>query len=240
MTQPLALVFGGSRGIGAACVQALAQDGFRVAFTYVSKPDEAKAQEKVGQIKAYAVDVRDATAVQGFFAQAAKDFGTRPKTVIVNAGINQPYVPMGQFTHDNFRKLMEVNVFGAFNVLTEAAKDVLDGGSIIGITTSMVRTAVPGGGPYTATKAAVESLLRSMGKELASRGVRVNGVAPGAVDTDLFHAGKTEEAKQRAASMSPFNRIGRPSEIADAVAFLASDRASWIHGQIIQPNGGLV
>jgi len=240
MTQPLALVFGGSRGIGAACVQALAQDGFRVAFTYVSKPDEAKAQEKMGQIKAYAVDVRDAAAVQGFFAQAAQDFGTRPQTVVVNAGINQPYVPMGQFTHDNFRKLMEVNVFGAFNVLTEAAKDVLDGGSIIGITTSMVRNAVPGGGPYTATKAAVESLLRSMGKELGPRGVRVNGVAPGAVDTDLFHSGKTEEAKQRAASMSQFNRIGRPSEIADAVAFLASDRASWIHGQIIQPNGGIV
>jgi 3-oxoacyl-[acyl-carrier protein] reductase len=240
MTQPLALVFGGSRGIGAACVQALAQDGFRVAFTYVSKPDEAKAQEKNGQIKAYAVDVRDATAVQGFFAQAAQDFGTRPQTVVVNAGINQPYVPMGQFTHDNFRRLMEVNVFGAFNVLTEAAKDVLDGGSIIGITTSMVRNAVPGGGPYTATKAAVESLLRSMGKELGPRGVRVNGVAPGAVDTDLFHSGKTEEAKQRAASMSQFNRIGRPSEIADAVAFLASDRASWIHGQIIQPNGGII
>jgi 3-oxoacyl-[acyl-carrier protein] reductase len=240
MTQPLALVFGGSRGIGAACVQALAQDGFRVAFTYVSKPDEAKAQEQNGQIKAYAVDVRDATAVQGFFAQAAQDFGTRPQTVVVNAGINQPYVPMGQFTHDNFRRLMEVNVFGAFNVLTEAAKDVLDGGSIIGITTSMVRNAVPGGGPYTATKAAVESLLRSMGKELGPRGVRVNGVAPGAVDTDLFHSGKTEEAKQRAASMSQFNRIGRPSEIADAVAFLASDRASWIHGQIIQPNGGII
>ena len=240
MTQALALVFGGSRGIGAACVQALARDGFRVAFTYVSKPDESKAQEKVGQIKAYAVDVRDAAAVQGFFAQAAKDFGTRPQTVIVNAGINQPYVPLGQFTHDNFRKLMEVNVFGAFNVLTEAAKDVLDGGSIIGITTSMVRNAVPGGGPYTATKAAVESLLRSMSKELGPRGVRVNGVAPGAVDTDLFHSGKTEEAKQRAASMSPFNRIGRPSEVAEAVAFLASERASWVHGQIIQPNGGLV
>jgi 3-oxoacyl-[acyl-carrier protein] reductase len=228
MTKPLALVFGGSRGIGAACVQALAQQGFRVAFTYVSKPDEAKAQEKAGQIKAYAADVCDAAAVQGVFAQAIKDFGTRPQTVVVNAGINQPYVPMGQFTHDNFRRLMEVNVFGAFNVLTEAAKEVLDDGSIIGITTSMVRNAVPGGGPYTATKAAVESL------------VRVNGVAPGAVDTDLFNAGKTEEAKQRAASMSPFNRIGKPAEVADVVAFLASDRASWIHGQIIQPNGGLV
>jgi 3-oxoacyl-[acyl-carrier protein] reductase len=240
MTQPLAIVFGGSRGIGAACVQALARDGFRVAFTYVSKPQEAKAQEKAGQIKAYAADVCDASAVQSVFAQAAKDFGTRPHTVVVNAGINQPYVPIGQFTHENFRKLMEVNVFGAFNVLTEAAKEVLDGGSITGITTSMVRNAVPGGGPYTATKAAVESLLRSMGKELGPRGVRVNGVAPGAVDTDLFNAGKTEEAKQRAASMSPFNRIGKTTEVAEVVAFLASERASWIHGQIIQPNGGLI
>jgi 3-oxoacyl-[acyl-carrier protein] reductase len=236
MTQPLAIVFGGSRGIGAACVQALARDGFRVAFTYVSKPEEAKAQEKGGAIKAYAADVCDPSAVQSVFAQATKDFGTRPQTVIVNAGINQPYVPMGQFTHDNFRKLMEVNVFGAFNVLTEAAKEVLDDGSIIGITTSMVRNAVPGGGPYTATKAAVESLLRSMGKELGPRGVRV----PGAVDTDLFNAGKTDEQKQRAASMSPFNRIGKTHEVADVVAFLASERASWIHGQIIQPNGGLV
>ena len=240
MTQPLALVFGGSRGIGAACVKALAHDGFNVAFTYVSKPNEAKALEKPGQIKAYLADVCDADAVQAVFASTARDFGVRPQVVVANAGINQPYVPMGQFTHENFRRLMEVNVFGAFNVLTEAAKAVLDGGSIIGITTSMVRNAVPGGGPYTATKAAVESLLRSMAKELGSRGVRVNGVAPGAVDTDLFHAGKTDEAKQRAASMSPFNRIGQTKEVGDVVAFLASNRSSWIHGQIIMPNGGLV
>jgi 3-oxoacyl-[acyl-carrier protein] reductase len=240
MIQPLAIVFGGSRGIGAACVQALEKEGFRVAFTYVSKPEQAQALEKTGQVKAYQADVCDTTAVQGVFARAAKDFGTRPQVVVVNAGINQPYIPMGQFTHENFRRLMEVNVFGAFNVLTEAAKEVLDGGSIIGITTSMVRNAVPGGGPYTATKAAVESLLRSMGKELGPRGVRVNSVAPGAVDTDLFNAGKTDEAKQRAAAASPFNRIGQPHEVADVVAFLASSRASWIHGQIIQPNGGLI
>jgi 3-oxoacyl-[acyl-carrier protein] reductase len=240
MIQPLAIVFGGSRGIGAACVQALEKEGFRVAFTYVSKPEQAQALEKTGQVKAYQADVCDTTAVQGVFASAAKDFGTRPQVVVVNAGINQPYIPMGQFTHENFRRLMEVNVFGAFNVLTEAAKEVLDGGSIIGITTSMVRNAVPGGGPYTATKAAVESLLRSMGKELGPRGVRVNSVAPGAVDTDLFNAGKTDEAKQRAAAASPFNRIGQPHEVADVVAFLASSRASWIHGQIIQPNGGLI
>jgi len=240
VTQPLAIVFGGSRGIGAACVDALARDGFRVAFTYVTKPFEAKALEKAGQINAYAADVRDPAAVKLVFDDAARDFGTRPHVVVANAGINKPYLPIGQFSHDNFRELMEVNVFGAFNVLTEAAREVLDGGTIIGITTSMVRNAVPGGGAYTATKAAVEGLLRSMAKELAVRGVRVNAVAPGSVDTDLFHSGKTDEAKQRAAAASPFNRIGLPHEVGDVVAYLASSRASWIHGQIIQPNGGLI
>ena len=240
MTQPLAIIFGGSRGIGAACVEALAREGFRVAFTYVTKPDEARALEKPDQIKAYAADVRDPAAVKKVFDDAAQDFGTRPQVVVANAGINKPYLPIGQFSHDNFRELMEVNVFGTFNVLTEAAREVLDGGTIIGITTSMVRNAVPGGGAYTATKAAVEGLLRSMAKELAVRGVRVNAVAPGAVDTDLFHSGKTDEAKQRAAAASPFNRIGLPHEVGDVVAYLASSRASWIHGQIIQPNGGLI
>jgi 3-oxoacyl-[acyl-carrier protein] reductase len=104
----------------------------------------------------------------------------------------------------------------------------------------MVRVGIPGGGPYTATKAAVESLVRSMAKELAGRRIRVNAVAPGPVDTDLFHAGKTDEVKARSAALSPFNRIGRPDEVAEVVSFLVSDKASWIHGQVIQPNGGMV
>ena len=96
------------------------------------------------------------------------------------------------------------------------------------------------GGPHTATKAAVESLVRSMSKELAGREVRVNAVAPGPVDTDLFRAGKTEEAKQRSAAMSPLNRIGRAEEIAEVVLFASSQNASWITGQIIRPNGGMI
>ena len=91
-----------------------------------------------------------------------------------------------------------------------------------------------------ASKAAVEGLVRSLAKELAARRVRVNAVAPGPVDTDLFRAGKTDEAKARSAAMSPFNRIGTPAEVAEVVAFLASPRASWLHGQIVQPNGGMV
>jgi 3-oxoacyl-[acyl-carrier protein] reductase len=86
----------------------------------------------------------------------------------------------------------------------------------------------------------VESLVRSLARELAPRGVRVNGVAPGPVDTDLFRAGKNDEAKARSAAMSPFNRVGLADEVAEVVAFLASARASWVSGQIVQPNGGLV
>jgi 3-oxoacyl-[acyl-carrier protein] reductase len=240
MSNKLALVFGGSRGIGAACVQALADSGFDVAYTYVASGAGLPEQIAGARVKAYAVDICDSAQVAQVFADVLRDFGTAPQCVVANAGINVPPGPMAQFNPDDFRKLVEVNIVGAFNVLSAAAKHVLDAGNIIALTTSMVRVGVPGGGPYTATKAAVESLVRSMAKELAPRRVRVNAVAPGPVDTDLFRAGKTDEAKGRAATMSPFNRIGTPAEVAEVVSFLASDKASWVHGQIIQPNGGMV
>jgi 3-oxoacyl-[acyl-carrier protein] reductase len=229
----IAHVFGGSRGIGAACVDALAAAGWQVAFTYVSKPPVKSPH------RSYAVDIQDAAAVARVFDQVQADFGAAPHAVVANAGINVPGAPMAQFSPENFRQLVEVNIVGAFNILAEAARRVQDGGGIVAITTSLVRHAVPGTGPYTATKAAVESMVRSMAKELAGRRVRVNAVAPGPVDTDLFNAGKTEEVKQRMAAFSPFNRIGRPEEVANVVRFLLSEESSWVHGQVVQPNGGM-
>ena len=180
----LALVFGGSRGIGAACVQALAESGFDVACTYVSSKPEAPA-------RSYRADVGEPAQVAQAFADAARDFGSAVHCVVANAGIGVPPGPVAQFDPANFRRLVEVNVVGAFNVLREAGQRVADGGSIIAITTSMVRHAVPGFGPYAGSKAAVECMVRSMAKEIAPRKVRVNAVAPGPVDTELFRAGKS-------------------------------------------------
>ncbi|MBI3532055.1 MAG: SDR family oxidoreductase [Burkholderiales bacterium] len=240
MSNKIALVFGGTRGIGAATVQKLAESGYDVAYTFVTSAPNLPATIGTSRTKGYAVNICEAAQVAQVFADVVRDFGSAPHCVVANAGINVPPGPLAAFDPENFRKLVEVNIVGAFNVLSAAARNVVDGGNIIGLTTSMVRVAVPGGGPYTATKAAVESLLRSMSKELAPRKVRVNGVAPGPVDTDLFRAGKNEEAIARSAAMSPFNRIGTPDEVAEVVSFLASDKASWVHGQIIQPNGGMV
>lgn len=233
MSKKIAIVFGGSRGIGATCVDALVEAGFETAFTYVRTAPE-------GRKNAYKAEISDAAAVAKVFVDVAKDLGGAPTCVVANAGINVPPGPITDFNNENFRKLVEVNIIGAFNILQHAAKNVADGGSIIALTTSLVRFAAPGLGPYSATKAAVECMLRSMSKELAGRNVRVNGVAPGPVDTDLFRAGKNEEALKRSAAMSPFNRVGQPEEVAQVVSFLASGKASWVTGQIIQPNGGLV
>lgn len=234
MSKKIALVFGGSRGIGAACVQALDAAGFEVAYTYVSQAPTGSTGT------AYRVEITDATAVAGVFDSVSRDLGGAPTCVVANAGINVPPQPIADFDGANFRRLVEVNIVGAFNILQAAARHVVDGGTIIAVTTSLVRVAAPGLGPYSGTKAAVECYLRSLSKELAGRGVRVNGVAPGPVDTDLFRAGKEDAARARSAALSPFNRVGTADEIAAVVRFLATDESSWVHGQIVQPNGGLV
>lgn len=240
MNEKIAVVFGGSRGIGAACVDVLARDGFKVAYTYLTNPPKNPRVDASGTVRPYQADISDPATVARVFSAVRTDFGCPPDCVVLSSGINVPLTPVTQVELETFRSLISVNIVGAFNVLSEAGRRIADNGSITAITTSFVRLAPAGAGAYCATKAAVESLVRAMSKELAGRGVRVNAVAPGPTDTDLFRAGKDEDAVRRSASMSPFNRVGQPQEIAEVISFLASEKASWVHGQIIQPNGGLV
>ncbi len=231
----VALVFGGSRGIGAATVAALGDAGFDVAWTYAqAMPAGADAAN------AHQVDVRDRDAVDAVFERVRETFGAPPHCIVANAGINVPPAPLAEMDPAVFERVMGVNLFGAFNVLQAAARHCPDGGSIIAVSTSLVRHPIPNSGAYIASKGALECLVRSLQKELAPRRVRVNAVAPGPVDTDLFRAGKTEEAIRRSAALSPFDRVGRPEEVAAVIAFLASEQASWVAGQIVMPNGGLV
>lgn len=241
----VAIVFGGSRGIGAACVEALSRAGMDVAFTYASQSSSAHQAEEDAlihgtKVQSYQVDIADGAAVNALFSQVKQDFGKDVQVVVANAGINVPPAPIAQCSDEACRNLVEVNIVGAFNVLRAAAREVADGGAIVAMSTSLVRHAVPGMGLYSASKAAVECMVRSMSKELAARGVRVNAVAPGPVDTDLFRAGKTDEAKARSAALSPLNRVGQPEEVAEVVAFLVSDKASWVDGQIVAINGGMI
>lgn len=232
--KPIALVFGGSRGIGAACVAALNDEGYDVAFTYLARASDCHPY------KSYQADVCSRSSVAGAFAAVERDLGAMPDVVVANAGINMPARPIVEWTSEQFRELMEVNLFGSFNVLSESARHLQDGGAIVALSSSLVRYALPAVGPYAASKAAVESLVRSLAKELAHRKVRVNAVAPGPIETELFNAGKTAEQKLRAAAMSPLGRIGLPREVAEVVRFLVSDRASWVQGQTVQVNGGFL
>ncbi|WP_327736058.1 SDR family oxidoreductase [Streptomyces nojiriensis] len=239
-----ALVTGGSRGIGRAVAERLAADGVTVVLTYAS--DAAAARETVGRIakdggRAFALRAELGSPGSAAALWAAYDeLGLDGVDIIVNnAGIGLT-VPLGEITEQDFDRVFAVNVRAPFFVVQEALGRLRDGGRIINISSGAARIAMPEILAYGATKGALDTLTLNLAKALGARGITVNSVAPGIVDTDV-NAGwlrGNAEAEAHAASLSALGRVGRPDDIADVVGFLASDAARWVTGRVVDATGG--
>ncbi|NLS06464.1 SDR family oxidoreductase [Rhizobium sp. P32RR-XVIII] len=239
----VALVTGASRGIGAAVAERLAQDGFTVVINYSGNAAPAeelarRIEQAGGKALTAKADVSDAEAVRRMFDAAEAAFGG-VDVLVNNAGIMM-LSPIADADDAHFDRHISVNLKGTFNTLREAAKRLRDDGRIINFSTSVVGLKLETYGVYAATKAAVETLTAIMSKEMRGRNITVNAIAPGPTATDLFLNGKSEELIGRMAKMNPLERLGTPEDIAAAVSFLAGPDGSWINGQVLRANGGMI
>ncbi len=244
LTNKVAIVTGASKGIGAAIAKALAAEGASVAVNYSSSKKEA--DQVVLEItnaggKAFAVQANVAKQedIQRLFAETKSAFG-KLDILVNNAGVYE-FSPLEEVTPQHFHKMFDLNVLGLILASQEAVKYFgTEGGNIINVSSVAAQRAVPGGVVYSATKAAVDQVTRTLAVELGSRKIRVNSINPGMIETEGFTAqgiGESEFRKQVEAE-TPFGRIGQPDDVADAVTFLASNDSRWIAGEAILVAGG--
>jgi 3-oxoacyl-[acyl-carrier protein] reductase len=236
-----AIVTGASRGIGRALAKRLAADGFAVVVNYSG--NTAKAEETVNEItaaggRALAVqaDITNPDDVKRLFEKTLKAFG-QIDVVVNNAGI-MPLSPITKGDVETFDKTISTNLRGTFLVFSQAAQHVSEGGRIIAFSSSVLGVNFPTYGPYIASKAGVEGLVRVLANELRGHKITVNAVAPGPVATELFLEGKTPERIEQLAKLAPLERLGEPEDIANVVSFLAGPTGAWINAQVIRANGG--
>jgi 3-oxoacyl-[acyl-carrier protein] reductase len=234
-----ALVTGSSRGIGRAIVERLAADGARVAINFAR--NKSPAEEIVKAIKArngkaiaIQADVAKPTDVARLFDEVEKAVGPID-IVVANAGVYLSK-PLVEYTEADYDYVFDINTRGVFFTLQEAARRVRDGGRIIVVSTGGTKMMFPNASLYLGSKAAVEQFARSLSRELGPRQITVNILSPGFTETDML----PEEYRAYGASLSAFNRVGTPQEVADVSAFLASDAARWVTGENIQAGGGVV
>ena len=238
-----ALVTGGSRGIGRAICLELAKRGASIAFVYAG--NEGKAAETLAMLselgvpaKAYRCDVADYAATEQLVKDVTADFGN-VDLLINNAGATRDKLVM-RMSEKDFDDIIAVDLKGAFNLIRHTSTAFLRkrAGRIVNITSDAGLMGNPGQANYAAAKAGLVGLTKTIAKELGSRGVTCNAVAPGFIRTDMT-AVLNEQILQNAEQFIPLKRIGEPEDIARAVAFLCSDDAAYITGQVIQVDGGL-
>jgi 3-oxoacyl-[acyl-carrier protein] reductase len=241
--QRVAIVTGGSKGIGAAIARRLARDQLAVTVNYSRSREEAEAvvaaiEAEHGRAIAVQADVSDPNAVRALFEATQSAFGG-VDVLVNNAGMMQ-LAPIAEVQDEQFERQVALNLGGVFRGMREAARRLRDGGRIISFSSSVVGLYQPTYGVYAATKAGIEALTHILAKELGKRHITVNAVAPGPVETELFLKDKREEQIRTIAGLNPFGRLGQPDDIASIVAFLASPEAGWINGQTVRANGGVI
>jgi 3-oxoacyl-[acyl-carrier protein] reductase len=235
----IAIVTGASQGIGRAIAQRLYRDGAKIVLSYL--PEHGNTDDLLGQFSATdgrallcPGDLRLNDFVKRLFDETVQRFGA-PDIVVANAGVNMTK-PIVDTTEEDFEQIFSVNIRGTFFVFQEAARRIRDGGRIVGISTNMTLQGRPGIALYAASKAAVEQFVKILAKELGPSNVTVNAVAPGPTDTAMV----SQFSRDTAPSVTPLGRLGQPRDIADVIAFLVSEDARWVTGQIIGVNGGIV
>lgn len=238
-----ALVTGGARGIGEAICRALANDGYNIAINYNSSYDEAvklKAELSLVTVaEIFKADVSDSQQVNEMFGAVEKTFGG-VDLLVNNAGI-AGQVLFTDITDDMWQRMIGTNLTGAFNCCRRALPYMINNksGNIINIASMWGEVGASMEVHYSAAKAGLIGLTKALAKEVGLSGIRVNAISPGVVLTDMMSA-FSEEDKAMLRDETPLNKLGDPSDIADAVSFLASDKAGFITGQVIPVNGGFV
>lgn len=241
LTGKVAIVTGGSRGIGRAIAEKLGGEGASVVITYTRQRD--KAEEVVaaieaagGQARAERGDMAVLGDVRRLFLHALDAY--RRLDILVNNAGTASFGPLKDVTEADFDRMFAVNVKGLFFAMQEAARRLADGGRIINLSSGITQFGGAGGTVYGGTKGAVEQFTMAAAKELGARGITVNTVSPGMTETDLLRAVIPVDVQRQKLQNVPLGRLGRPDDIADVVLFLASEGGRWITGQNLRATGG--